>query len=123
MSVAHEEDEYTLLGAGETKNDEEGHIHKRASYWEISFSFATLGWVAFGGLPAHIGFLQKAFVERRDWVSQEVFTELISLAQCLPGGTSNQVGFALGSLQRGVPGGLLSSTLFQHPGLLLMVGQ
>ena len=34
--------------------------------------------------------------------------ELLGLSQCLPGPTSTQVSFALGVVQKGVPGGLIS---------------
>eukprot|EP00386_Alphamonas_edax_P008476 GDKI01027769.1.p1 GENE.GDKI01027769.1~~GDKI01027769.1.p1 ORF type:complete len:466 (-),score=96.26 GDKI01027769.1:17-1387(-) len=81
--------------------------------------FGTIGWYAFGGPAAHIGIFQKEFVERKKWVSDKLFAELLGLGHCLPGPTSTQMSFALGITQRGVWGGLLTGMLFMYPGLLL----
>lgn len=105
---------------GNTERLEQEHPQQQASYGEIALSFSTLGWIAFGGPPAHLGFFQKRFVERKHWLKHGTFGELISLAQCLPGPSSTQVSFALGALQRGIPGGLLSGISFQHPGAIIM---
>ena len=47
------------------------------------------------------------------WMTQATFTELLALAQCLPGGMSTQMSFAIGTTRKGVLGGVLSGTLFQ----------
>ena len=50
----------------------------------------------------------QIFVEQLKWLSPAVFLELLGLSQCLPGPTSTQLSFALGVVQKVVPGGLLS---------------
>jgi chromate transporter len=75
---------------------------------------------AFGGPAAHVALFQKDIVEKERWMTPEMFTELLALGQCLPGPTSTQVSFAIGVVQKGVPGGLLSGALFQYPGFLIM---
>jgi chromate transporter len=92
----------------------------KASYKDIFWSFVLMGWTAFGGPAAHIGIFQKVFVETKRWMSMTVFNELLSLGQCMPGPTSTQVSFAIGVVQKGIPGGLMSGMLFQYPGLLMM---
>ena len=92
----------------------------KASYRDIFWSFVLMGWTAFGGPAAHIGIFQKVFVETKRWMSMTVFNELLSLGQCMPGPTSTQVSFAIGVVQKGIPGGLMSGMLFQYPGLLMM---
>jgi chromate transporter len=47
---------------------------------------------------------------------------LVALAQTLPGPASSQVGFALGLLRAGVPGGLAAFLGFTLPSALLMFG-
>lgn len=79
-----------------------------------------MGYIGFGGPAAHIGLFQRYFVERLKWCSLEVFTELFALGQCLPGPTSTQVSFAIGTVKKGVLGGLLSGALFQYPGAVVM---
>jgi chromate transporter len=96
----------------------------RATYGEIASAFGLMGWTAFGGPAAHIGLFNKTFVgeraTRRPWMTQGVFSELLALGQCMPGPTSTQMSFAMGTTQRGALGGLLSGALFQYPGLVLM---
>jgi chromate transport protein ChrA len=53
-------------------------------------------------------------------MSDGVFVELLALGTCMPGPTSTQMSFAIGVVQKGISGGLLSGLLFQYPGLLMM---
>lgn len=52
----------------------------------------------------------QTFVDRLNWMSSQVFMELFSLGQCLPGPTSTQVSFAMGIVKKGVWGKLFPST-------------
>ncbi|KAK3257582.1 hypothetical protein CYMTET_33339, partial [Cymbomonas tetramitiformis] len=90
------------------------------TYQDIFKSFALLGWIGFGGPAAHIALFEKEFVEKKKWMSQSVFLELLALGQCIPGPTSTQMSFAMGVIQKGIPGGLLSGILFQYPGFMIM---
>lgn len=89
-------------------------------YGDIVKNFVLLGWTAFGGPAAHVGVFQKVFVEHLRWMPIEVFTELFAVCQCLPGPSSTQMSFALGTTKKGVLGGLLSGILFQYPGAIIM---
>ncbi|KAG2492746.1 hypothetical protein HYH03_008912 [Edaphochlamys debaryana] len=100
--------------------DEEPEVYAKVSYLDILKSFSLMGYIGFGGPAAHIGLFQRYFVERYKWMSIQVFTELFSLGQCLPGPTSTQVSFAIGTVKKGVLGGLLSGALFQYPGAFVM---
>ena len=110
------------LNDGDDGDDLSSSRAHRATHMEIAKAFGALGWTAFGGPAAHVALFNKTFVTNRErpWMSQSVFSELLALGQCLPGPTSTQMSFAIGTTQRGVSGGLLSGTLFQYPGLLLM---
>eukprot|EP00775_Hariotina_reticulata_P008009 gene8009-8207_t len=90
------------------------------SYLDITKQFFILGWTAFGGPAAHIGLFQKRFVDSLKWMSASVYGELFALGQCMPGPTSTQVSFAIGTVKKGVRGGLLSGALFQYPGAFIM---
>ncbi|KAK3255906.1 hypothetical protein CYMTET_34936 [Cymbomonas tetramitiformis] len=98
-----------------------GHVMGNdRTYQDIFKSFALLGWIGFGGPAAHIALFEKEFVEKKKWMSQSVFLELLALGQCIPGPTSTQMSFAMGVIQKGIPGGLLSGILFQYPGFMIM---
>lgn len=92
----------------------------KVGFADIAKHFVLMGWTAFGGPAAHVGLFQKTFVERLGWMSADVFTELFAVCQCMPGPSSTQMSFALGTTKQGVAGGLLSGILFQYPGAIMM---
>lgn len=83
--------------------------------------FLRLGVTSFGGPVAHLGYFRAEFVERRRWLSEEEYGELVALCQFLPGPASSQVGFAVGLLRAGAPGALLAFVGFTLPSSLLML--
>ena len=78
--------------------------------------------MSFGGPIAHIGYFQKAFVERLQWLSDAEFMKLTSLCQVLPGPASSQLGFAIGLKQAGLAGGIAAFIGFTLPSFLIMAG-
>jgi chromate transporter len=88
---------------------------------EVFLAFLGLGLTAFGGPVAHLGYFRRTFVERRRWLSEDAYADLVSLAQFLPGPTSSQVGYALGSMRAGAWGGLAAWLGFTLPSSLLML--
>ncbi|KAG2453749.1 hypothetical protein HYH02_001960 [Chlamydomonas schloesseri] len=99
---------------------EAGETYVSVTYFDILKHFSLMGYIGFGGPAAHIGLFQRYFVERYKWMSEQVFAELFALGQCLPGPTSTQVSFAMGTVKKGVLGGLMSGALFQYPGAIVM---
>jgi chromate transporter len=93
----------------------------RNSPLEVLLVFLRLGCTSFGGPVAHLGYFQREIVERRQWVSEDIYAELIAIAHALPGPGSSQVGFALGLLRAGWLGGLAAWTGFTLPSALLML--
>lgn len=88
---------------------------------EVLLVFLRLGCTSFGGPVAHLGYFQKEIVERRRWVSESAYAELIAIAHALPGPASSQVGFALGLLRAGWLGGLAAWVGFTLPSAILML--
>ena len=68
--------------------------------------FLALGLTSFGGPIAHLGYYRREFVERRKWLTEAAYADLVALCQFLPGPASSQVSFALGLSRGGIPGGL-----------------
>jgi chromate transporter len=83
--------------------------------------FLRLGCLSFGGPVAHLGFFRAEFVERRRWLSDTAYAELVALAQTLPGPASSQVGFALGLLRARFAGAFAAWLGFTLPSALLML--
>ncbi|AOY99793.1 chromate ion family chromate transporter [Cupriavidus sp. USMAHM13] len=88
---------------------------------EILAVFLKLGLTSFGGPVAHLGYFRREFVERRQWLSDEAFTDLVGLCQFLPGPASSQVGFSIGMLRAGWLGGLAAWCGFTVPSILLLL--
>lgn len=95
---------------------------RRGSPSEVLLAFAKLGVSCFGGPIAHIGYFREEFVQRRAWLGEHAFADLVALCQFLPGPASSQVGFALGLMRAGLPGALAAWTGFTLPSALLMLG-
>lgn len=84
-------------------------------------AFLRLGCTAFGGPVAHLGYFRAEFVERRRWLGEEAYADLVALCQFLPGPASSQVGFALGLMRAGALGSLAAWAGFTLPSALLML--
>jgi chromate transporter len=89
---------------------------------EIAWVFLRLGCFSFGGPLAHLGFLRAEFVERRRWLDEVHYADMVALCQFLPGPTSSQVVFALGMQRAGLVGAFTASVCFTLPSALLMIG-
>ncbi len=94
----------------------------RASAGEVFGAFLRLGLTAFGGPVAHFVLFRREFVERRRWLSEAEFGQLLTLAQSLPGPGSSKLGFVIGLLRAGWPGALAAFAAFTLPSALLLFG-
>jgi chromate transporter len=84
--------------------------------------FLALGLTSFGGPIAHLGYYRREFVERRKWLTEAAYADLVALCQFLPGPASSQVSYALGISRGGILGGLAAWIGFTLPSAVLMVG-
>ncbi len=89
--------------------------------FSIFKTFFLLGWVSFGGPAAHIGYFRNAFVEKRKWLSDEEYAQIVALSQFLPGPGSSQVGFAVGYKKGGLLGAVSAFVGFTLPSVILML--
>lgn len=88
---------------------------------EILLVFLRLGCTSFGGPIAHLGYFRAEFVERRKWLTERAYVDLVALAQFLPGPASSQTGFGIGLMRGGLLGGLAAWTGFTLPSAALLV--
>ena len=89
---------------------------------QIFLAALRLGCTSFGGPIAHLAYFRRDYVERRRWLSESDYADLVALCQFLPGPASSQVGFGVGYLHRGWAGGLAAWTGFTLPSAVLMIG-
>jgi len=88
---------------------------------EVFRTFLKLGVTSFGGPIAHLGYFRNELVQRRGWVTEQQYGQLVALCQFLPGPSSSQVGFALGLIRGGYLGALAAWFAFTVPSALLLV--
>jgi chromate transporter len=93
----------------------------RGDAGEVFTAFLKLGLTSFGGPIAHLGYFRAELVERRRWIDERGYGDLVALAQFLPGPASSQVGFALGLLRAGPLGALAAFLAFTLPSAVLLV--
>lgn len=103
---------------------EEGNVQLgdgREKFWKILGIFLRLGVTSFGGPVAHLGFFREEFVQRRRWLKEEAYADMVALCQFLPGPASSQVGYAIGLMRGGALGALAAWLGFTLPSAALLV--
>jgi len=93
----------------------------RGSVLEVLLVFLKLGLTSFGGPVAHLGYFRTEFVERRGWLDDKSYGDLVALCQFLPGPASSQVGMALGLRRAGWAGALAAWIGFTLPSAVALI--
>ncbi|MET0274101.1 MAG: chromate efflux transporter [Phenylobacterium sp.] len=88
---------------------------------EVFLAFLAQGLTAFGGPVAHLAYFRRAFVEKRGWLSEAAFADLLALSQFLPGPASSQLGMAIGLRRAGFPGLIAAFVGFTLPAATAMI--
>lgn len=83
-------------------------------------AFLKLGLTAFGGPIAHIGYFRTEFISKRQWLSEQQFSQLLAVTQFLPGPASSQMGFSIGLFRGGWLGAIAAFIAFTLPSALLL---
>jgi chromate transporter len=94
---------------------------KAVTALDVFLAFLRQGLTAFGGPVAHLGYFRREFVERRGWISEEAYADLLALCHFLPGPASSQMGMAIGLRQAGLAGALAAFLGFTLPAATVMI--
>jgi len=86
----------------------------------VFLAFLKLGVTAFGGPIAHIGYYRTEFITKRQWLSEQQFSQLLAVTQFLPGPASSQMGFSIGLFRAGWLGAIAAFIAFTLPSALLL---
>jgi chromate transporter len=79
-----------------------------------------LGLTSFGGPIAHLGYFRREYVERRHWLDEHSYADLVALCQFLPGPASSQLGIAIGTRRAGMLGGVAAWIGFTLPSAIAL---
>ncbi|MGD8810218.1 MAG: chromate efflux transporter [Gammaproteobacteria bacterium] len=93
----------------------------RQSIGTIFLVFLRLGLTSFGGPVAHLGYFRGEFVERRKWMDDRTYADLVALCQFTPGAASSKVGIGIGMSLGGLPGALAAWLAFTAPSAIVLV--
>lgn len=70
--------------------------------WELFITFLKIGFLSIGGGYAIIPLIQEQIVENNSWISERMFTDIITISQMTPGplavNTSTFVGLQIGGV-------------------------
>ncbi|WP_442459627.1 chromate efflux transporter [Rhodoblastus sp.] len=95
--------------------------NQRPVCFEVFSAFLRLGLTSFGGPVAHLSYFRAEFVERRKWLDEKAYADIVALCQFPPGPASSQVGIVLGMLRAGFFGGLAAWAGFALPSALALI--
>lgn len=88
---------------------------------EIFLISTKLGLTSFGGPIAHLAYFKDEYIDRRKWLDDRTYADIIAICQFLPGPASSQVGISIGMLRGGVIGGFISWLGFTFPSIIILV--
>ena len=88
---------------------------------EVILFFLRLGFTAFGGPAAYIAMMRREVVERRKWISDERFLDLLSIINLIPGPNATELAIYLGYLRAGWLGLIVGGVCFIGPAMLMVL--
>lgn len=86
---------------------------------EIIRLFLKLGIIGFGGPAAHIAMMQQEVVEKRKWMSEQHFLDLLGATNLIPGPNSTEMAIHIGYDKGGWRGLLAAGLCFILPAILI----
>lgn len=93
----------------------------RGSLAEVFTVALRLGLTSFGGPIAHLGYFRSEYVERRRWLDEATYADLVAVSQSLPGPSSSMLGMSIGTLRAGLAGGVAAWLGFTLPSAVMLV--
>ena len=89
---------------------------------ELAALFLRLGVTAFGGPAAHIAMMRDEVVDRRRWLSDKEFLDLVAATNLIPGPNSTELAIHLGYRRGGLAGLALAGVCFILPAAAIVAG-
>jgi chromate transporter len=87
---------------------------------KLALLFLRLGATAFGGPAAHLALMRAEVVERRRWMTDGEYLDLLGATNLIPGPNSTEMAIHLGHRRAGWPGLLVAGTCFILPAVAIV---
>lgn len=94
---------------------------RRRRLIEVLQVFLKLGIIGFGGPAAHIGLMHAEVVQRRKWLDDQEFLDLLGATNLIPGPNSTEMAIHLGYRRAGLPGLIAGGLGFIVPAFAIML--
>ncbi len=88
---------------------------------EVSAFFLKLGFTAFGGPAAHTAMMHSEVVERRHWLTDQEFLDLLGATNLIPGPNSTEMAIHVGFMRAGWMGLVAAGVCFIAPAMLIVL--
>ena len=89
--------------------------------FEIFATFFRIGAFTFGGGFAMFPIIQRAVIERKKWIDETTFTELLIIAQSSPGPVAINTAVFVGSKRCGIKGAFAAALGAVVPSLIIIL--
>ncbi|MDO9172687.1 MAG: chromate efflux transporter [bacterium] len=86
---------------------------------ELAGLFLRLGALSFGGPAAHNALMRTEVVQRRGWLTDAEFLDLMGATNLIPGPNSTELAIHIGHRRAGRPGLLVAGACFILPAVLI----
>ena len=86
---------------------------------ELAIVFFKLGSIAFGGPAAHIAMMEDEVVNKRKWMTQEHFLDLVGATNLIPGPNSTEMTMHCGYERAGWKGLIVAGFCFIFPAVVI----
>lgn len=90
-----------------------------SSLAEVARVFLRLGFIAFGGPAAHIAMMEKEVVQKRRWMTEEHFLDLVGATNLIPGPNSTEMTMHCGHERAGWKGLVTAGLCFILPAVMI----
>lgn len=94
---------------------------EQTSFFELFRSFFKIGMFTFGGGYAMVPLIEAEVINRRRWLAQDEFLDLLTLAQSSPGPIAINTSVFIGYKVRGLKGAVAASLGATLPSFLIIL--
>lgn len=90
------------------------------SLGELARLFLRLGCTSFGGPAAHIAMMRDELVDRRGWMAERDFLDVVAASNLIPGPNSTEVAIHVGARRAGWRGLVVAGVCFILPAAVIV---
>ena len=94
-------------------------MSNREKLIDLAKLFLKLGTISFGGPAAHIAMMEDEVVQKRKWMTENHFLDLIGATNLIPGPNSTEMTMHIGYERAGWKGLIVAGLSFLLPAILI----